>query len=78
MDRILIADDDLSLCHFLTKTLSQKGYKTLACHSGKDTLDLVCHREADLVLLDYKLPDQDGLRHSKRSNEIIRRFPLSS
>jgi nitrogen regulation protein NR(I) len=61
MERILIVDDDLSLCHFLTKALSQKGYQVIPCHSGKEALDVLREREIDLVLLDNKLPDRNGL-----------------
>jgi two-component system, NtrC family, response regulator AtoC len=67
MERILIVDDDLSLCHFLTKALSQKGYQVSACHSGSQALDAVRNRDTDLILLDNKLPDQNGL-------EILKEF----
>ena len=61
MERILIVDDDPSLCHFLTKALSQKGYHALACLSGSEALDVVRGREIDLILLDNRLPDRNGL-----------------
>ncbi len=61
MERILIVDDDLSLSHFLTKALSQKGYQVTPCHSGREALDVVRKGETDLVLLDNKLPDLNGL-----------------
>jgi nitrogen regulation protein NR(I) len=61
MERILIVDDDQSLCHFLTKTLSQKGYEVFACHSGGEALEAIRSREPDLILLDNKLPDRSGL-----------------
>ena len=48
MERILIVDDDLSLCHFLTKALSQKGYQVIPCHSGREALDVVHKQEIDL------------------------------
>jgi len=61
MERILVVDDDLSLNHFLTKALSQKGYQVTSCHSGGEALDVVRKGETDLVLLDNKLPDLNGL-----------------
>jgi two-component system response regulator AtoC len=61
MERILIVDDDLSLSHFLAKALSQKGYQVISCHSGREALDVVRKGETDLVLLDNKLPDLNGL-----------------
>jgi nitrogen regulation protein NR(I) len=61
MERIVVVDDDLSLCHFLTKPLSQKGYQVIACHNGKQALQIISEQEANLVLLDNKLPDRTGL-----------------
>jgi len=75
MERILVVDDDLSLSHFLTKALSQKGYRATSCHSGTEALDIVRKGETDLVLLDNKLPDLNGLDILK---EIKRDHPKVS
>jgi two-component system response regulator AtoC len=75
MERILIVDDDLSLCHFLTKALSQKGYQVTPCHNGGEALDVVRGQETDLILLDNKLPDRNGLEILK---EIKRYHPKVS
>jgi two-component system response regulator AtoC len=75
MERILIVDDDLSLCHFLTKALSQRGYQVIPCHSGTEALDVIRGRETDLILLDNKLPDRNGLEVLK---EIKRDHPKVS
>jgi two-component system, NtrC family, response regulator AtoC len=61
MDRILVVDDDVSLSHFLGKALSQKGHHVLTCHSGQEALKIVGDRKIDLVLLDNKLPDSNGI-----------------
>jgi two-component system, NtrC family, response regulator AtoC len=61
MNRILIIDDDRSLCHFLAKALSQKGYEVTSCHSGEEGLERIRERETDLILLDNKLPGRKGL-----------------
>lgn len=61
MDRILVVDDDVSLGHFLGKALSQKGHEVFNCYSGKEALEIVGAREIDLVLLDNKLPDRNGI-----------------
>jgi two-component system, NtrC family, response regulator AtoC len=61
MERILIVDDDRSLCHFLAKALSQEGYQTISCPTGREALEMVREREVDLILLDNKLPDLNGI-----------------
>jgi nitrogen regulation protein NR(I) len=75
MESILIVDDDITLCHFLTKALSQMGYQVILCHSGRDALDVVRKQEIDLILLDNKLPDRNGLEILK---EVKRDHPKVS
>jgi two-component system response regulator AtoC len=72
MERVLIVDDDLSLCHFLTKILTQQGYQVASCHSAREALDATPEREADLILLDNKLPDRNGIEILK---ELTQRHP---
>ncbi len=72
MERIAVVDDDLSLCHFLKKTLSQKGYQIVTCHNGSDALAIVDKQETDLILLDNKLPDRTGI---EVLSEIKRNHP---
>jgi nitrogen regulation protein NR(I) len=76
VERILIVDDDLSLCHFLKKTLSQKGYEIIACHTGKDAVDTVNAQEPNLVLLDNKLPDRTGLDLLKEIKQSHPKMPI--
>ncbi len=61
MERILIVDDDLSLNHFLTRALTQKGYQTLSAPTGGDAASHLRREHIDLVLLDNRLPDRTGL-----------------
>lgn len=76
MERIAIVDDDLSLCHFLKKTLSQKGYQAVTFHSGREILKVIKDQEADLILLDNKLPDQMGLDVLKEIKQSHPKVPI--
>ena len=76
MERILIVDDDLSLCHFLKKTLSQKGYEIITCHIGRDAVETVNEQEPNLVLLDNKLPDRAGLDILKEMRQNYPKMPI--
>jgi two-component system, NtrC family, response regulator AtoC len=75
MERVLIVDDDLSLNHFLAKALSQKGYQITSCHSATEALATLRQGNTDLVLLDNKLPDRNGL---ELLTEIKRETPKIS
>ncbi|NIN68174.1 MAG: response regulator [Anaerolineae bacterium] len=60
-ERILIVDDEETLCYFLKESLEEKGYQAVAAYTAREGLDVVAKQQIDLVLLDLKLPDGDGL-----------------
>lgn len=76
MGRVVITDDDLSLCHFLKKSLSQKGYQVMTCHTGKEAINFVNQQKADLILLDHKLPDLLGLDLLKEMKRKHPKMPI--
>ena len=71
MEKIVIVDDDLSLCHFLKRTLVLKGYQVYTYNNGREALEGV-REDCDLVLLDNRMPDLTGLEVLK---ELKRTFP---
>jgi two-component system response regulator AtoC len=68
---ILLVDDQDTIRFFLEKTLTQEGYEALAAGTGNEAIELTKKNIPDLVLLDLKLPDMDGLEVLKRIKEIF-------
>jgi DNA-binding NtrC family response regulator len=60
-ERILIIDDEETLCYFLKESLDEKGYQAVTAHTAEEGLEVVTRQQIDLVLLDLKLPDGNGL-----------------
>jgi DNA-binding response OmpR family regulator len=58
---ILIVDDDRLVRFFLKGALRDAGFKVLEAGNGKDGLEL-SKSNPDMVLLDLRLPDADGLQ----------------
>ncbi len=58
---ILIIDDERVICDGCRIVLSEKGYRVDICMEGKAGLDSSLEGEYDIVLLDMKLPDIDGM-----------------
>lgn len=58
---ILVVDDDADTCHNLSDILSDLGYRVDVAYDGPTALALVRTRPYDVVLLDFKMPDMDGL-----------------
>ncbi|MFP4193467.1 MAG: sigma-54-dependent transcriptional regulator [Desulfobacterales bacterium] len=61
MEKILIIDDDEGLVHFLTRFFKRKGYGVTACSRGGQAVEKTAQENFDLILLDYKMPDLNGL-----------------
>ncbi|MGB3365401.1 MAG: sigma-54 dependent transcriptional regulator [Thermodesulfobacteriota bacterium] len=59
---ILIIEDERLLSKQLQKALSQEGYFVITSHEGVEGLQIAKRENPDLVILDLKLPDRDGLQ----------------
>ncbi len=59
--QILVVDDDRSLCEILINMLDYAGYKTEAVHDGKSAIEKIEALDPDVVLIDLRLPDMNGL-----------------
>ncbi|WP_054033362.1 sigma-54-dependent transcriptional regulator [Desulfatitalea tepidiphila] len=61
MEKILLIDDDEGLNHFLSRFFKRKGYDVTSCLNGRTALETIAREPFDLILLDYKMPGQNGL-----------------
>jgi len=58
--RILLIDDDRNLHELCRRHLERAGYVLVSAYDGGDGLEKIRQGEADLVLLDVRLPGMDG------------------
>jgi len=59
--RVLIIDDDAGLCETVKDFLASDQVLVLSARSGRDGLALCLRESIDVVLLDQKLPDGEGV-----------------
>jgi two-component system response regulator (stage 0 sporulation protein F) len=61
MRKILLVDDEEYIRRFYVEELSEEGYEVLTAASGHNLLRKINFFRPDLVILDIKLMDYDGL-----------------
>lgn len=62
MDMILVVDDNQDTCLILSDILGSEGYRVVTANDVKTAMKGFEREIPDLVLLDMKLPDMDGLK----------------
>lgn len=61
MASILIIDDDNLMCDTMVRLVTKLGHETLCAQTLKDGLALVAGNRVDVVFLDVRMPDGNGL-----------------
>lgn len=59
--RILVIDDEGVICDACRLVLTEKGHKVTLCHTGMEGLTAIQTGNYDIILLDMKLTDIDGM-----------------
>jgi DNA-binding response OmpR family regulator len=76
MKRILVVDDERNLLRLYEKELREEGYEVLTAGSGREALDCLGGIAFDLVILDIRMPEMDGMETLRRIMEFPSSPPL--
>ncbi|MDX9745790.1 MAG: sigma-54 dependent transcriptional regulator [Syntrophales bacterium] len=75
MIKVLVIDDDLSICETLEMYLTEEGYTVYTANTGTDGLNKFIETNPDVVILDIRLPDITGftvLEDLREENENVK------
>ncbi len=67
---VLVVEDEKLQSWSLAKTLAKWGYAVSPAYTASDALSLVEKSDYDFVLLDYQLPDLDGLQVAQKVRQV--------
>ena len=68
--KIFIVEDERPIARLLQLTLEREGFKTASEPNGRRAYDRILQEKYDLILLDFMLPDMDGMEICRRVREV--------
>lgn len=71
---VLVVDDEKEFRELTVKILKKRGLKAQAAENGKKALEILETSRTDVVLLDVKMPEMDGietLRHIRTLKPLV-------
>lgn len=76
MAKILVADDDARLLKMVRRTLIYEGFQVVTAANGAEALALVQQESPDLVILDWMMPQVDGITVLTRMRDAEDNTPV--
>ena len=69
-EKILIVEDEKLIRMTIRELLEKEGYRVAEAANGAEAMECLQSQEPDLLLLDYRLPDTNGLEILKESRRL--------
>lgn len=76
MTIILVADDDPKLLKMVQRTLIYEGFQVVTANDGYEALQQVQQEQPDLIILDWMMPQVDGLEVLNRLRAAEDEIPV--
>ncbi len=75
---VVVADDDTATRMMLTQILKRQHYRVIDVSNGRLACEAVAREHPDVVLLDWEMPEMDGLAALKvlKSDNVTRGIPV--
>ena len=70
--KLLIVDDEKDMVWLFSNIFKENGYEVFGCYDGSNALKRVRKIKPGVVLLDYNLPDMNGLQLLKKLHLVGR------
>ncbi len=75
-ETVLVVDDEKNIQLTLSRALSMEGYGAETAGGGQEALEKIASLPVDVVVMDVKMPDLDGLEVLRRAREARPGLPV--
>jgi len=74
--KVLLIDDDTDFLKIISLHIKSWGYELATASNGKEGVAAVKYEKPDVVILDYVMPDMDGIQALKQIRKIDSKLPV--
>ncbi|RMH69711.1 MAG: sigma-54-dependent Fis family transcriptional regulator [Gemmatimonadetes bacterium] len=74
--KILIVDDEQSICEFMSIMLRKEGYEVVDTTSSVKAIDLIESEPFDVVITDIKMPEKSGIEVLRVAKQVNPQMPV--
>jgi len=74
--RVLLVDDEKDFLDVLGRRIESWGYEVICALGGKEALEVIDNKKADLVILDYMMPGMDGIKTLEEIRKTNGKIPV--
>ena len=75
-NKILIVDEQEGICALLSEYLQREGMVPVVAHTGAAALEKIRTEAPDLLIVDWKLPDMDGMQTMQAAKALDEDLPI--
>ena len=68
--KMLVVDDEIEICNIFYDFFAPKGHEVIKATSGKAALEKIKAEKPNLVFLDIRMPEMDGIEVLKQIKQI--------
>lgn len=73
---VLLVDDDNFLLNFMEAKILSWDYKVIPVSSGKEAVNTLRGEKIDIIVLDYLMPEMDGIATLKEIRKMNKDIPV--
>ncbi len=74
--RVLLVDDEVGFLEVLTKRMNRRGYEVTPSSGGTEAIQVLRKQDFDVVVLDLKLEDMDGIEVLQIMKKMVPELPV--
>lgn len=74
--KILLVDDEIDLLKVIGRRIIDWGYDLIEAVNGQEAIKALKTKNPDIVILDYMLPDMDGIATLEEMRKINNNIPV--